>query len=173
MLSKSGNRSKSEHSTPAATGGRGSLSFLHKLNPHNKTSPTQPENTFVVQVEPTEVRDVPVDPLQLTPEFKSGDINETQCSPDEVWFESSTDPSKTAQFRPGSISPVSPSPMERRANEREAVQISLEEHLEDFRGGRMRSLTDAQVNKLRAMHEGQLRLTALHQQLTEFDDPLR
>ncbi|CAD5205871.1 unnamed protein product [Bursaphelenchus okinawaensis] len=171
MLSKTSHKSKNETGTPAASGTRGSLSFLHKLNPHNKTSPTLPENSFAVQVEQID-KNTPVDSLKLTPELKPTAIADVQTPADEVWFEPHTDPNRT-HLRPGSIISEGPSPLERRANEREAVQIALEKHLEDFRGGRMRALNDVQVNKMQAMHESQLKLTALRQALTEIDDPLQ
>jgi hypothetical protein len=83
-------------------------------------------------------------------------------------------------------SPRRRSAMDEAAHEREQVQKALESCLEDFRAGKMRackeitrlmilgvSVTDTQVKKLRAMHENQLRLTAMHQEIMKMDDPLK
>ncbi|KAI6174911.1 hypothetical protein M3Y97_00973800 [Aphelenchoides bicaudatus] len=186
-------RDSSGGTTPSS-----SLSFLQKLSAfHSSHSPSSnPPSSAFVQMEdgrPTE----PLFPLKEMDDLEAAEENAQPSrhptQPEEIWSEPTTSrhiqtqsedesqenspPVKIKVQPPQSPTTERSSPFKRRsamdeaAREREQVQKALQTCLENFRAGKMRSLTDSQVHKMRSMHANQLRLTELHKRI--MDDPLK
>ncbi|KAI6179828.1 hypothetical protein M3Y98_00652900 [Aphelenchoides besseyi] len=168
----------------SSTGTPISLDFLHRLSFHTSShSPSTPQSNSLAQMEEGTLSR-PVDHLFPLKEMDAleENANRLPTQPDQLWSEPATNTSVEMDEPPVEIHVSEPpsshnqSPQRRALDEalheREQVQQALEKCLEDFREGKMRSLANDQVIQLRKMHENQLSLTLLHQEILRMDDPL-
>ncbi|KAI6207215.1 hypothetical protein M3Y99_01860700 [Aphelenchoides fujianensis] len=94
--------------------------------------------------------------------------------PDQLWTESVDFDEQPVEIHvpPPQIVLQSQRRVDEALHEREQVQQALEACLEDFRAGKMRSLTDSQVAKIRGMAENQLGLNRAPSRQIMRDDPI-
>ncbi|KAE9550840.1 hypothetical protein FO519_005944 [Halicephalobus sp. NKZ332] len=144
----------------------GSLSFLHKFT-FTRHSPTTPHTNFPGSgPESTITR--PTELLFPLKEFDSVQTEEGTPEPPEE----SRDSSIHIQIEPA----VFPEEFEFVEPEttREARTKELEQFLNEFRSGKLRALTDTDLEEMRKMHRDQLEISTLqmqiHNQLLQMED---
>jgi hypothetical protein len=182
---KSTTKSKNDSATTPTS----SLGFLHKLSFHSKHSPSTPQSPPIHEAlsdQPTvmlfPVQEINTPEAEATPTARSLSLVASSVSSpetaDEKWFETATRESEHAT----PSNELTPTTTRRRPDRGVAMSdvfgdetVSLDNLLEDFRSGRMCSLSNSQLGALREMHCQQAELSevhmALHRKQMQFTDP--
>jgi len=150
---KASTKSKGDSTTTPS----GSLSFLHKFS-FNRHSPTTPHSSFPGPY-PESTLARPTELLFPVKELDSSQVDDITPEPPE----DSDNSLVQIQIDP----PASPEKLEFTESEttRETTIKELEQFLSEFRSGKLRALSDTDLEEMRNMHRTQLEISTLQVQI--------